>query len=566
MDPDKRAQGDEADGYLRAQRRIALLFDVLGRAGAAAPQGASGDLSARVMRVVARHAAARHDFERHRKHLAGAARPFEMAEIFDLVARELPGWCPWLESPDRSGTPSPVFSARAALGRLVTHGQVQAEKGERFVELARAAARLVALGSLGRAACVVAEADRLMGEAAAPPDAAESARASGFDGLDIELFRPFTAASYDRSCLLRVLRFFRPLQPLALLQALSVEQRRERRRLVLDLVEAHGQPARNEALDLLRADPEEVMSDDEAYMRRNLIYLLRRVPRLDDEGIDEEVAILARHAAPQYPPVVVKEAIGALGQLSGRRAEQALLSLRERMQAASSGSSLETTRPEELGVYLERISSALTRRETASPKLARGTPMRSAGTQTHRLPADSLPGLLHELAESSASGALLIEDSKRTVVASLNLEEGRLVAARAGSLSGAEAVYALLETFEGGNALWSRQSGARRTPLFETGALELRTVVLEGLRRRDERELTRAIAPDDAVFAARTATPRPHPDEKDGLVTRDVWASASSGRSPKACEKDLAIDPFRVRRLYLHWVEEGALEETPPGV
>lgn len=561
MDPKTGAQGHEAGEYLRAQRRIALAFDALDRTGAAARQGDAADPHARVMRVVARHAAARHDFERHRKRLAEAGRSFDMPELFDLVGSELPGFCPWLEGSDQGKSVLPAWSARAALGRLVAHGQNPAERGERFLELARAAARLVAAGSLGRAACAVAEAERLMGEAAAPPEAVEAARASGFDGFDPELLRPHVAAPQDRPSLRRVLRFFRSLQPVALLQALAVEKKRERRHLLLALLEAHGQTTRHEALDLLRADPEAFMTEDEAFVRRNLIYLLRRVPRPSEDGIDEEVAILARHAAPQYPPVVVKEAIGALGQASSKRAEQALLNLRERMKSSPRGPGREAPRPEDLQLYLERIASALDRRETA-PKPSGRAPTRPGGAETSRLAADGLPGLLYELAASSASGSLLVEDRGAGATAVLTFASGRLATARAGSLSGVDAVYALLELFRSGSAVWRPQAGAGRTPLFEAEALELGPVVVEGLRRRDEHELARAIVPDGSVFAPKTSVPKPHPDEKDGLVMRDVWACAFGGRPALECEKALAVEPLRVRRLYLRWLEEGALDEV----
>src|SRR5262249_10554675 len=97
MDPEKRAQGHQADEYLRAQRRIALLFDRLGRAAAGATGGAPAGLSSRILRVLLRSAAARHDFERQHKRLTDGGRPEGLSELFDLAASELPGWCPWLE-------------------------------------------------------------------------------------------------------------------------------------------------------------------------------------------------------------------------------------------------------------------------------------------------------------------------------------------------------------------------------------------------------------------------------------------------------------------------------------
>ncbi len=558
MDPTTTgARGHGADEYLRAQHRIALLFDALGRAqGRAEPE-----FPARVMRVVARHATARPELERHGKKLADAGSPFALPEVFDLVADRLPGWCPWLEGPGApQGGP---YSASSALRRLVTQGEGQTEKGKRFAELARAAARQAARGSIGKAASVVSEAERLIGEAAAPSEGIEAARVGGFD-QDLEIFRPFAGARYAREPLKLVLGFFRALRPIALLQAMAEEPRRERRHLILALLEVHGPATRREALDLLRSEPEsEVgMSEEEAYVRRNLIYLLRRVPRLDDVGLDEEVAILTRHTAVDHPSLVVKEAIGALGQLPGRRAERALSTLKESLDRMV-GRPTPAGASEDLRVYLDRVAAALARRETGSP-IRPTSPVRSSGPEGSRLPEDGLPSLLYELAETAASGALSFEDASHARLANLGVQEGRMVSARTGRVAGADAVYALLETFQGGTYTWNPRSAAGDGPRPDGEPLELASLVREGLRRRDELDLARDLVPDAAVFRARVASPRPCPGETDGLLTRDVWAAASSGRAARDAESATAVDPYRVRRLFLHWLDEGVLEEATP--
>jgi hypothetical protein len=38
-----------------------------------------------------------------------------------------------------------------------------------------------------------------------------------------------------------------------------------------------------------------------------------------------------------------------------------------------------------------------------------------------------------------------------------------------------------------------------------------------------------------------------------------VWIKASSGANIAECERHLATDSFRVRRLVAHWLEQGAL-------
>ncbi len=48
--------------------------------------------------------------------------------------------------------------------------------------------------------------------------------------------------------------------------------------------------------------------------------------------------------------------------------------------------------------------------------------------------------------------------------------------------------------------------------------------------------------------------------ESDVTFLRNVWAKASGGAPPTACETELAADSYRVRRLYAHWLETGALQ------
>ncbi len=538
--------------YLQAQRRIALALAEVDRGAAQASPQKPDRRFERAMLVVARHAVAPNEFEAHRKRLAGFGRAFLLPELFDLVAGELPGWCPWLESAD--GVRS--SSCRAALRRLVHHGQTPGETGKRFVELVRAAVRLIEKGSLGRAASALAEAERLGPDV--PPEVVESARRNGFEGVDLELLRSFLATASERPSLRRFLLFFRTLEPVPLLQALAVEEGLKRRRLLLALLEAHGEPARREALDLLRSELGSELNEAEVFLRRNLIYLVRQVPRSGDDGLDEEVGILARNAAPQLPPILVKAAIGALGQLAGRRSEQALMRQRQILEAMLAGKTALARTAEDLRAYLGWTEAALARRGTAT-KGANQEPSRPTSPEPLRITEDSLPGLLHRLAEESASGSLVIEDKTRGVAAAFTLSKGRMTLARAGTLSGADALYQLLETFDAGLCVWSPQPSPRLDLAGEPEGLELRPLLLEGLRRRDEFRLARALVPDEAVFASDARSPRPYPDERDGLVTRDVWAAAAGGRSARDCETAVAADAYRIRRLYLHWLEEGAL-------
>jgi hypothetical protein len=43
-----------------------------------------------------------------------------------------------------------------------------------------------------------------------------------------------------------------------------------------------------------------------------------------------------------------------------------------------------------------------------------------------------------------------------------------------------------------------------------------------------------------------------------------VWLKASGGEGVGAWEKSIPADPYRVRRLVVHWLEEGSLQQVIP--
>ncbi len=84
------------------------------------------------------------------------------------------------------------------------------------------------------------------------------------------------------------------------------------------------------------------------------------------------------------------------------------------------------------------------------------------------------------------------------------------------------------------------------------------------MRRNDELQRYIALVPDDMILTKTNVKPMPHEEENDPTLAREVWIKASSGSSIAECERQLATDSFRVRRLVAHWLEQGALVEGHP--
>ena len=198
---------------------------------------------------------------------------------------------------------------------------------EKFQELVTAAVDLFNRGSVRQAAILLDLAETWQIEQSLDHASVDSIRDRLGHALDGERLRESADNPLDRPSLRAVLRFFSAFACGALLDALRSEPRRERRRWLLLMLETHGAPARAAARERLAKPFDARRGAEEWYFRRNLLHLLRRIPRSAPQDAADEVAIAVRHARLGLPSLVVKEAIGVLGQIRDDRAENALVRL-----------------------------------------------------------------------------------------------------------------------------------------------------------------------------------------------------------------------------------------------
>jgi hypothetical protein len=252
----------------------------------------------------------------------------QTAEAFRVLGRSLPGWFmpPGVEAADQSGSTA-RGSASAAIRRIVTLPEDPTEVAKRFGEMLQAAVEQLNAGSLPRAVKMFEVADKLIAEKRVEPAAVEVARRKAFDALDFERLRSLQEEPDKHGLLRKILEFFPGLRIPALLDGIRMEEKRERRRLLLSLLEVHGPEARAAALEGLQAL---VLSgappSQDWHFKRNLLYVLRRLPRAADQPLETEMDLLTRLSEPGLPPPLVKEAIAALGQIRHERAEAILIS------------------------------------------------------------------------------------------------------------------------------------------------------------------------------------------------------------------------------------------------
>jgi len=247
----------------------------------------------------------------------------------------------------------------AAMERIVSLPDDPIEVARRFHQLVTAATEQFNEGHLGRAVQMIELARQLVDEKKVEAGYVEPIRKRGHEALDPARLREFMEKP-DRHLQLReMMEFFDSgLGVNKLLGEVELEERRDRRRLLLDLLVIHGEPARTAARQLLWDSAETEVSD---FARRNWIYLLRMIPRADEDPVDPEVEAAARFGVPGMPLFLAKEAVSFLGQIRNPSAGRALITLLNRWKSfLTQGEIDEASRNDGFGA-LDRIASAIAR-------------------------------------------------------------------------------------------------------------------------------------------------------------------------------------------------------------
>src|SRR6266545_2523338 len=328
---------------LRGLRHFSLLLERLGRqipdAGIPEP-GGSPDLLAAVLAAAVRSSHDPQELERNLERLREIGLETETKSIFRTLANSLPGWVP----PE----PPPAATTEGA-GESAADPSVPTPPESGAVE---AMHRIVRENSVDTATV-------------------EAVRSKGDEALDLERLRRFSDAQRYHPLLRRFLSFFTATSPKGLLNELLREMKRERRKLILQLLEVHGPPARKEALDRLQSVFGQAEGDEKWYYRRNLLYLLRRIPPARADGpTEEELNTAVRHAVLRFPAPLVKEAVATLGQMKHERAESTLLTLLDDLEKMLLKPGDASYDRRETRLLLDRVVAALARFGTARARRA----------------------------------------------------------------------------------------------------------------------------------------------------------------------------------------------------
>jgi hypothetical protein len=331
----------------------------------AAPYGAMVQspreaLVAQILAVAAIAARSEGELGTALERLRAAGVDVPSGEVIRTLGRSIPPWPLSLPpEPVEEALSSARASATQAIRRVVTLPQDQEEVGRRFHEMVAAAVEQLNQGSLTRASRMFDVAEKLVVENKVSPLSLDSTRRKAQETVDLERVRSLGEDARNQQPLARILSFFPGLSVSSLIKELRVEEKRERRRLLLSLLELYGADARAASLDILRDLATVGAPDHDWHFKRNLLYLIRKTPSGDapDGTLDAVVAF----ADPSLPPPLVKEAIAALATIKHERSEAALVTLVQGLETMLARKGDAPFDEAELQPLLDRAVSALAR-------------------------------------------------------------------------------------------------------------------------------------------------------------------------------------------------------------
>ena len=335
------AAAGPSDAAVRGLHRFSLLLERLDAQGGLAPvpsaaagapaAGAGGAVpmaaaAGEALAFAARSSQTGQELDAYLARLREMGVEAGTDSVFRALSQSLPGWVvPVL--PGAASAAVPESGALGAMRRIITDGEDPVETGKRFQEMVRAGIERFNEGSLPQSVAMLELAEKLTAEKKVDSGTVELVRRRLGDSLDGEQLRKFTEKPDQHALLRKVLQFFLAFRPDGLLEELRREQKRDRRRLILALLEVHGAATRASAYEELARSPSRAVDDEEWFFRRNLVYLLRRIPRSAEATFEDESEVVVRHAQLGLPLLLVKESVATLAQYKDERAEQGLTQL-----------------------------------------------------------------------------------------------------------------------------------------------------------------------------------------------------------------------------------------------
>lgn len=366
-------RGAVSEAVTRTARRLSLVVERLARhlPMTAAPQDAvsvaatatAPTSAGRLVTMAAASSTSEAELAAYVRKLGAYTGETQPEKLMQVLAADVPQW--EIEIPQDVKQPAAI----EAMHKIITLTSGGLESGRRYRELVNEAVEQFNRGALGPAVSMLELAARVVVEKKLDPSTVERVRATAVEAISPERLRKYAENKSKHALLRKALNSFPSLTKASLFEQLRGEERPERRRSLLGLLEAYGPEARTAALAELETELRRPANEIDTYYLRNVIYLLHRIPRDSVEGVEKELELLTRATARGQNIYVVKEAVLPLGHLKGEAAAKVLTMRLAELEAMLLRKDISHYPMDEMQKVLDRIISALGRIATPAALL-----------------------------------------------------------------------------------------------------------------------------------------------------------------------------------------------------
>ncbi len=327
------ATQDGSLGERPRDRRMSILQDRLKvAAGKSVPPGGDEDREDLIPLLIATAASDirnSDEFRRLQETLESLGINSGTEQIFRTLSRSLPGWMIASTGAEAAKSDNPAIQAMC---QIICFAGDRWEGRKRFQDMVQAAIEQFNTGSLARAATMFDLALGIVSNEKLDPDSVASARKAAHDALDMNRLRSLAKKRDKHRLLRKVLNFFDEFAVKNLLDSLREEEKRDRRRLLLDLLVTHGDAARKMALEKLKELLASTNVATDWYFARNLVYILNEIPRAGDVPLKDEIGLVAPLLRLSLSAPLVKEVIRYAGLTRCSESEELLISTADRLE------------------------------------------------------------------------------------------------------------------------------------------------------------------------------------------------------------------------------------------
>jgi len=366
-------KGPLTDIVARSARRLGLVIDRLAKyVKPAAPRVATADgesveeapqfqPAAELLAMAAASSTSDAELRDYIQSLRPYTGDADPASLLHVLAKGVPSWDIVLPSDAKVRAPAPI----EAMHKILSLTNDPNEGTKRFRELVMSAVEQFNSGMLSASISMLELARAVIEEKKIDSSTVDRVRSDAVEALSFEEVRKYSESKSKRALLPKALAFFPTLQIGALFQDLRGEQRPDRRRTLLALLEAYGADAREQAIAELDVELNRGSGEIDTYYLRNVIYLMHRIPRDPDMPVDIELQLLTRASSRGQSIYVIKEAIVPLGQIKSGDSVQLLVLRLAEFEAILLKKDTSIYPAEQVQKVLDRIIASLAR--IASP-------------------------------------------------------------------------------------------------------------------------------------------------------------------------------------------------------